>query len=414
MIKLTQNITVVILSAFLLWRGIIPALTKVDTDFPNYYTASRLILDGRDISRIYDESWFQDQINVYGIKQEGKFSPFPPVTAFIMLPLALLTPDNALRIWTIFNIATLVLSIIFLAKSTNKSWLWTCLIFLVNGIALSNNFRFGQFYLVLTFLMLLGYYFLLRGYPSCAGVMIGLGAAFKYLPIVLLLLLFVRKEWSGILTTLLTIAVLYAFGLMIFGLEVYKHFFTFVLPEHLSGQIQNPFSSVFQSWDSLLRKIFIYDATVNPSPLFHSAAGFIIAKFSLIIIIVSISVVIFVRTEKIRADNVLAVQYALLIVTAMVLLPASATYHFLLLVVPVGILLSIEQQWNTFHTLLLGCYLVIGFMPYKIFGAFEGQGMLIVLSYSRLWTVTLMFIVTIGYVWNLTRREELRLISELT
>ncbi len=77
------------------YAGIVPGWKNVESDFPNYYTASRIIIEGRDIDKLYDDQWFNSRIKEYGIEQQGKFSPFPPVTAFLMIPLVVFEPLNA-------------------------------------------------------------------------------------------------------------------------------------------------------------------------------------------------------------------------------------------------------------------------------------------------------------------------------
>jgi hypothetical protein len=119
-----EYIAIAVLGVFIVWKGIIPALTTVDTDFPNYYTSSRLLLEGKDMSRLYDDQWFQEQINAYGIEQQGKFAPFPPVTAVLMIPLALLPPLVALRVWTVCNISMCVAVIVMLCKISGRNWQW--------------------------------------------------------------------------------------------------------------------------------------------------------------------------------------------------------------------------------------------------------------------------------------------------
>src|SRR5579859_5219022 len=89
--------------AALLWvRGIAPAITQVGSDFPSYLTAARIVADGRPAARLYDIPWFQDQMRQYGIgvPREGKFAPFPPPTALLLIPLCRLPPLTALRVMT--------------------------------------------------------------------------------------------------------------------------------------------------------------------------------------------------------------------------------------------------------------------------------------------------------------------------
>jgi len=62
-------------------RGIVPAISQVDTDFPNYFTAAKIVANGGDLDRLYDDRWFQEQMRHYQIGRqfEGKFSPFPRI-----------------------------------------------------------------------------------------------------------------------------------------------------------------------------------------------------------------------------------------------------------------------------------------------------------------------------------------------
>src|SRR5271170_1697210 len=48
-------------------RGIVPALSKIDTDFPNYFTAAKIVADGGATDRLYDNLWFQEQMRRYQI-----------------------------------------------------------------------------------------------------------------------------------------------------------------------------------------------------------------------------------------------------------------------------------------------------------------------------------------------------------
>src|SRR5580700_2000807 len=108
----------VALTLVLVARGIVPAVSKVDTDFPNYFTAAKIVADGGNTGRLYDNGWFQDQMRRYqiGKASEGEFKPFPPPTALLLVPLAGLKPLDALRVVTCVSFLCLIGSIILLAK----------------------------------------------------------------------------------------------------------------------------------------------------------------------------------------------------------------------------------------------------------------------------------------------------------
>ena len=76
--------SILLLAAFLVWKGIVPALTRIDTDFPNYYTSAKLFLEGADVAQFYDDAWFA------AIREQGHRCgrSFPPLTVILATPLA--------------------------------------------------------------------------------------------------------------------------------------------------------------------------------------------------------------------------------------------------------------------------------------------------------------------------------------
>ncbi len=80
------------LAAFVFLRGIVPALSRTRCRFPRLFhrRQDRGERARRRIS-LYDDSWFQEQIRRYGMESAqnpGKFAPFPPPTALLLVPLA--------------------------------------------------------------------------------------------------------------------------------------------------------------------------------------------------------------------------------------------------------------------------------------------------------------------------------------
>src|SRR5262249_62166338 len=62
---------------------------RVETDFPNYYTAAVCIRQGLPLRRFYDWAWFQRQIVFAGVEHQLRGYPSPtPLPALPMFPLA--------------------------------------------------------------------------------------------------------------------------------------------------------------------------------------------------------------------------------------------------------------------------------------------------------------------------------------
>ncbi|TLY28051.1 MAG: DUF2029 domain-containing protein [Ignavibacteria bacterium] len=361
--------------------------------------------EGGNLTNLYDDAWFQKQIEREGIDQEGRFSPFPPLDAFIMIPLAYLPPRYALQAWTIVNVLLLGANVLLLSKILRRDLVWSALLFLGTGIALVNNFRLGQFYLALSLLVSAGYLYWRKARFGRSGSLLGAGAALKYFPVLFLPLFIVRKEWRLIFSFLLTILILYGLSVLVLGTEVHR-FYLSVLTSHLDGNIQDGYSATFQSWNSLLKRIFLPDPVWNPEPLVGWPPGYITIKFAIYGIVVFMTLrACRVAAASFGSDGA-SVQFALVTIAGLLLLPASATYHFLLLVLPVGLLLSADRApWGLKQKMILGLFILIGFIPYRIFRVFDGRALLTFLAYPRLALMLAIFLSSISYTKERGRRN---------
>jgi hypothetical protein len=397
-----QYLLLIGLAAFHLTYGLLPAWNDIHSDFPNYYVASRLLVEGQDVRKFYDDEWFNAKIHHYGIEEDGKFSSFPPPTVFVMLPFANFDPLTAKRLWTLCNLIFLAGNVWLLKRITNWSYLWSCNFVLLCGFGLANNIRLGQLYLAMSALVLLSYALWQKERPVTAGALLGLAAAIKYFPLIYLAGFAFHRKWKVVVSGLATVATINLIGIIVLGWGVYRDFVLNTFFPHLNGVLssQTPYAAAFQSWNSLLRKIFVYDAALNPEPLINQASGFVLTKTIITALILGWAVYILYRVQKHHRKNAVPIQLAVLGITALLLLPASATYHFLFLIFPAAILLAsiAKGPAQRFGWLIVGCYLAIGFVPLQWFYRFEGQGAALLLAYPRLWLMSLLFVVTLWAV----------------
>jgi hypothetical protein len=400
------------LTVVLVARGVVPAMSKMDTDFPNYFTAAKIVADGGNVERLYDNSWFQEQMRRYqiGKASEGEFSPFPPPTALLLVPLTRLEPLNALRVMTGVSILCLICSIIVLSRILSWSFVDSAVYVLLSGYATLNALRFGQPYIVVSSFCILGYYAYLKGKPWIAGICFGLFSPIKYFPVVFLIYFAFRKEWkvmSGGATAILVVALV---SIGVLGWKIHEDFLSTVLGNHLIARLnmQDPFTASYQSFDSLFRRLFIFDATLNPQPLFAvprlQSIGVPITKVSILLV----AVAALVKLPQSNAANATAPSIGILGILTLLLAPATATYHFVLLWLPVGLLINyfFQERAPLYAYFSLGAYALIGFCPYGHTQRFEGRGALTVLAYPRLFLLLAMFIGCIYFIW--TRAEPAR------
>jgi hypothetical protein len=393
--------------ALLLWvRGIVPAVSRIDTDFPNYLTAARIVADGGPTARLYDDAWFQAQMRTYGIGDPkiGKFGPFPPPTALLMVPLARLQPLDALRVMTGISLLCLAWSIVLLSRLLGRSLAEAGCLVLLSGYAVYNVLKFGQPYILVSTSCILGYLAYRNGRPLLAGMCFGLFVPIKYFPVVILLYFAFRKEWKVVLGGAAAAAAIVLVSIAVLGWDVHQQFLTSILGPHLTAHLsmQDPFAASFQSFDTLFRRLFVLDAGANPHPwlVLPELAG--PAAASTKIAILAVTLVTLQKIARDEGSDSVAPSIGLLGILVLLLAPATATYHFVLLWLPMSLLLGwlLRARAHARAALLIGLYSLIGFCPYGHAYRFEGRGGLTVLAYPRLFLMLAIFIACVGFVWR--------------
>lgn len=389
----------IILSLFHIRYGIIPAWLNINSDFPNYYTSSRLLLEGNDLTNIYNDKWFQQQIYNYGILEAGKFSPFPPPTVFVMIPEALLNPISAKRVFLLLNLFVLLITGYLIKKISDFGYIGSFNIILLSGAGLVNNFLLGQFYLVLLLLILFGYINFIKKNELPAGFFWGIGAAVKYFPLIFTPILIFKKKWKTLGSLFTTFLLINIIALFIFGTGVYVQFFNEVFLSHLNGELssQSKYSVQFQSWNSLLRNIFAYDRVENSSPLINSIFLFNFFRIILYLLFPFASLLVIYRLRNHK--DFIPASITILSILVFVLSPASASYHILLLVLPVVLLLNLSLEKNPYYSLIfISLFILIGFSPFLLNRINELSPPGLFFVYHRLWLEIILYIISVRFV----------------
>ncbi len=166
--------------------------------------------------------------------------------------------------------------------------------------------------------------------------------------------------------------------------------------------MQDPFTASFQSFDSLFRRLFVFDPAANPQPLFAAAGIQRIGEPIVKALIAAVTLTTLVKLARDGGAASVAPSIGILGLTTLLLAPATATYHFVLLWLPVGLLIDycLRQRRDACACILLGCYALIGFFPYRYTAPFEGRGGLTLIAYPRLLLLSAMFITCLYFVWE--------------
>lgn len=187
----------------------------------------------------------------------------PPIFMAVMLPLSLLPYGNAWWIWAAFSSICSVLGVWLLSGSkprTNKDRLfWT----LLGSAALFTyyptiaNFSLGQLGSVLLPLLTMSWLDLRQARPVRSGLWLGLAIGLKPFLGVLLLGLFVLRNWKAMFSAIAALLGLSALGALAFGVNAYQDYAL------VAGNVNWTASNWNGSWFGFFDRYFSGQANAN-------------------------------------------------------------------------------------------------------------------------------------------------------
>ena len=405
--KYIEYLILAFLLIYLVRSALIPAWSELQSDFPNYYISSKILLEGNG-EKLYHDDWFHEKGKMMGIKRHTRFSPFPPLTALVMVPIAFFKPLAAKRIWTILNIFFLLLAIFLLNKITQWKWHLSAIFILLTGVGLSSNIRLGQVYIVITAMVLLSYFLAQHNKDYLAGIILALCTVLKYFPVVFIVAYAFNKNWRLLSAAMITIIFLFIIQFVIFGPDLMGTYFSTILFPHLEGRIQGQgeFSHIYQTWEVFLKNIFVFNAFENPNPIINWPMGKTLINFMLTALILVPLAYILKKVSVYDSKAKLNIYLYTISLGVFVLLPITATYHFVLISFPVILLLiTIKSKLKPiWFWITVSLYAGIGFIPLGIF--FElGDRLGLIFYYPRLWIVTVLYFVCLLVTFKLIRNR---------
>jgi hypothetical protein len=413
------------LVAYLFQKGVVPALSGIDADFLGYFTAARIVVEGQNTGKLYDDPWFREQVRRHGWESEknpAKFAPFPPPTALLLMPLARYEPLTALRIVTCASVLCLICSIFLLARIVAWDPVDSAVFILCSGTAIISGLRFGQPYILISTACILGYHLYLKGRPWLAGMCLGLFVPIKYFPVVILACFALRKQWRVVLGGAIAVAAVALVSVTVLGWQVHQIFLSSIFASHLLGHLSlrdvgPPFTAVYQSFDTMFNRLFVLDP-LNPRPFWAAPSLATLGTITVKSLILLVAAATLVKLARERSSKSVAASVGIAGILLLLIAPATATYMCALLWLPVGLLIDyfLAKQARKPAYLVLIAYTAIGFIPWQYIYPFEGRGVLTILAYPRLFLLLAMFVVCIWFIIRPTPsgQPEARRLSDST
>jgi len=307
----------------------------METDFPNYYTAAVLTEKRAPLREFYDWVWFQRQIHYTGIDHQlGGYIPHTPVTMLPFLPLTAFSPQRAKQVWLLLQMALLAASISLLARISRLPKLHVLVLCLLSYSALSANFRLGQYYIFLLWLLVAGFYCLLRGRETAGGALLGLIFALKLYTAPFALYFVARRQWRALLGFLGAVGCLSLIAVVLFGWSDVWFFMNTVMARAIDGSVNDPYNPGWRSMTAFLRRTFVAEPELNPYPRWNVPAAFFFLRTAYTLAVLGISLVALANNRRDRESQALA----WFVIVLFVLSPNEASYHFVLLAAPIALL----------------------------------------------------------------------------
>ena len=369
----------------LVWLYILPSFNTIVTDFPNYYVSAWAVRHGESLSDLYDPLWFDMEKRRAGIEHPAAlFNYFPPMNALIMWPLAHLPPITAKRAWTVVNLIAFLAVIHLTGKSSGLRWPLATLIALLGGDALGNNFTYGQFYVVLTLLMLSGV-LLSEHYPSIAGMATAAGALTKIFPGFLLVYFVIRRRYGALIWSGIALLTLGAVGFIALGWDVHRIYLSEVLGRTLRGEIQDPYNVHWNTLQAFFRRALVRDDLLNPVPVLNAPWLFFFVRPLISLAFAAITLYSISRARRHHA----LLEYGAVIGMVSLITPSQASYHQFLFYPAIAGLIALQDSWTkkAFIALLFAaiCSNVMGAT------ARYDSGIAMIIAFPRAWLVLVLW-----------------------
>ena len=243
-------------------------IPKPTYGFAAYYTFSKILYEGEDLSRGYEADFFNQKINEYGFQNIYDLYNIIPTNAFVYLPFVWLAPEPAKITWGIFSLILLLSASLILLKAfniklnNNSGLIFLIIIFLWHPVY--ENIALGQMYIFLFFLFSLSIYGLSKNKNALNFVPVTLSVLFKGYGVFFYLWLFITKRYKVFIASLLLLIALILITLPVIHFSVWKTFIDVTFST--LGRFNEDSNVAYQTINGLVRASFGLSQRIKSQP----------------------------------------------------------------------------------------------------------------------------------------------------
>lgn len=356
-------------------------------DFGNYYYASYFLKQGNWGLWIYEPYRFN--LAIYELGQRHFFlnyTPVPPLSALLYLPFTFFTVVKARLIWNSVMLLLFTWSLLRLYNYSRVDVKLLLLLPLLVYIPMQNNIMEGQSYCLLFFLLVEGFVQYTKKNVGFMALCWALSIHLKISPAFILIFLFFQKDIKSLSLVVFNIILLTLVSLPLIGFDVWQNYIFKILPRLYNGEINNTYAYNYQSFQVMLKTIFVPDLLHNTNAPFDNSLLYsqLLACFKIAVYGIGILFA--------RSSNSTVQKFNIWLLISFLVSGYGNSFSLLLLLIP---LFNFSGKWSLTDyrfIIITGLVILIANMPISLFNHIN-----ILLAFPRFFALLLFFACLLYY-----------------
>ncbi|HEX9886465.1 MAG TPA: glycosyltransferase family 87 protein [Longimicrobiales bacterium] len=383
-------------AAILALRLVVVAASAVVTPsnaFVAHYAAARVVVEGGDAARFYDDAWFREQVSRFEPTVEDVFWANPPTMSLLTLPVAW-TPYRVARgLWICGSLLLLFGTVAWLMRRLDLRGGWAaafaCLAFVAHPVR--ENLGHGQVYILALALVTAAWWGYRGPREPLLGTPMGVLLATKTTALMLWPLLLAQRRWRGLGWGAGTAVALVAVSLPFIGAAAWRSY-----ASEVAALPSEPLLAVtaFQTVPSFFRHLMGPGDVRVGAPLFGRPLLAEVATWGCGAALLGASLIAAHRVG--RSDTL----FAAFVLLGLVLSPVSSEAHYVMALLPIALLAAELPRRGVpaagASVLALGATLIAADVPFRSPRLMDGLAAL--LAYPRLYGALLLW--GLAMVWS--------------
>lgn len=372
------------------------AIGTPSNGFVAYYTPARLLLEGADAERFYDDEWFREQVKRFEPTVSDIYGAHPPTMPLLLLPVAWMDYHTARGVWIVGSLCLLLAAVAWLIPRLGIGGLWApaLLSIILLSTPVRDDLAHGQTYMLMLALLMAAWHGYRTTRPSMEGAPLGIILTTKNAALPFWPLLVIERRWRTLAWGIGTTLTLVLISLPLTGLPAWRRYVV-----EAAALLQDPrfAATAYQTQFGFFHHLFGAGGTRFGDPWM---------SHPLLADIMSVScgaVLLGLTLRTAHRSGASDAMFAACVLLGLVLSPVSGDSHFTMAALPFGILVAQarDRGFPKLPTTLLfvGMFLIAANLPYL--SDMVKDGALALFAYPKLYGALLLW--GLALAWSGTR-----------